>query len=183
MPERLFDSGANRDTDLDKLDYEGFLHPMVLEAYAMYMHDHRQLSDGTMRSADNWQKGMPREEYMKSLLRHVMDLWMMHRGHMAIRHETGRPVEMYEALGGILFNAMGYWYQWLEGAEAEYVDWLAELEKPLDNPPDNGRVKATPLCEMDLDEPPAERAKRTSAQFYRVDATLAAAEGYDEQPK
>lgn len=52
---REFDTGANRDLDEDKYDYEGFLNPKVLEAYAKYMHKHRYLKDGSIRDSDNWQ--------------------------------------------------------------------------------------------------------------------------------
>ena len=65
-PVRTFDSGATRSDEPDRLDYEGFLSPLVLERYAQYMHEHRKRADGTLRSSDNWQRGIPRDEYMKS---------------------------------------------------------------------------------------------------------------------
>jgi len=34
---RKFKSGALRDDDEDKIDYEGFLSPIVLERYAQYI--------------------------------------------------------------------------------------------------------------------------------------------------
>lgn len=97
---RSFDSGATRDSDDSKLDFEGFLSPAVLERYAQYMNKHRIQSDGTLRDSDNWQKGMPEEVYVKSLLRHVWDLWLLHRGYKA-----REPKE--DALCAIMFNAMG----------------------------------------------------------------------------
>lgn len=105
---RVFSSGATRDTDTDKLDYEGFLSPEVLQRYAEYMHKHRLQPDGTIRSADNWQKlyGTPEEHKdvcMKSLLRHVMDLWLFHRG------AQGRDTKE-DALCAIMFNTMAYLY-------------------------------------------------------------------------
>src|SRR3990167_9734133 len=72
---RTLDSGATRDTDSGKLDWEGFISPRAMRYFAEYMHKHRQQSDGTLRDADNWQKGMPRRQYMKSMIRHVWDLW------------------------------------------------------------------------------------------------------------
>jgi hypothetical protein len=72
---RQFDSGATRDADVDKYDYEGFLSPIVLRRYAEYMHKHRKQSDGKLRDSDNWQKGIPIIQYMKSKWRHFMDTW------------------------------------------------------------------------------------------------------------
>jgi hypothetical protein len=76
---REFKSGATRDDDADKYDYEGFLSPLVLERYAEYMHKHRKQADGKMRDSDNWQKGIPVVQYMKSKLRHIMVTWKLHR--------------------------------------------------------------------------------------------------------
>lgn len=103
---RTFVTGAYRDSDDDKYDYEGFLSPLVLEAYAAYMHKHRTQSDGQMRDSDNWQRGIPPEQYMKSAWRHFMDLWKEHRGYPS---RDG----LDEALGGLLFNVMGYWHEHL----------------------------------------------------------------------
>lgn len=97
---RVFESGATRDSSEDKLDYEGFLNPLVLERYAKYMHKHRLQADGKLRASDNWQKGMPRAEYVKSLLRHTMELWISHR------HGIHDPITE-DALCAIMFNAMG----------------------------------------------------------------------------
>ena len=76
---RYFSTGATRDTDQGKLDYEAFLSPIVLRRYGEYMHEHRMQSDGELRDGDNWQKGMPRDQYMKSGFRHFMDWWTFHR--------------------------------------------------------------------------------------------------------
>ena|SRR5438105_12866992 len=101
---RRFTSGATRNTDTGKLDYEGFLSPFVLKRFAQYMHKHRLQTDGTMRPSDNWQKGIPREAYAASLLRHVMDFWMQHR-----TDSDGVIIE--DALCAIMFNAMGYLFE------------------------------------------------------------------------
>ena len=76
---RTFATGATRDTSEDKLDFEGFLCPRVLTAYAEYMHKNRKQSDGNLRDSDNWQKGIPQDAYMKSMYRHFMDVWKNHR--------------------------------------------------------------------------------------------------------
>lgn len=101
---RHFDSGATRDSDDDKLDYEGFINPLTLEQYAQYMHRHRIQADGNLRDSDNWQRGMPIEAYMKSLFRHMVALWKVHRG-----YEDEADIE--ESLCAIIFNAFGYLHE------------------------------------------------------------------------
>ena len=101
---RKFNTGATRDMDKDKLDYEGFISPIVLKKYAEYMNKHRIQSNGKLRESDNWQKGIPKNAYMKSLLRHVMDLWLEHRG-----YKSRDGIE--DALCGIIFNSMGYLFE------------------------------------------------------------------------
>ena len=108
---RQFKTGATRDTDLNKPDYEGFLSPLVIQRYGEYMSKHRVQSDGGLRDSDNWQKGIPKDAYMKSLFRHFMDLWSEHRGF------EGRDGSE-EALCAIMFNAMGYLHETLK--EREY---------------------------------------------------------------
>jgi len=110
---RQFKTGATRDEDQDKLDYEGFLSPLVLERFAEYMHENRKMADGSLRASDNWQRGIPMDAYMKSLWRHFMDVWKMHREHPAVDRKTGRPIGLDEALCGVLFNAMGMLHELL----------------------------------------------------------------------
>lgn len=109
MPIRKFTTGATRDTDNGKLDYEGFLHPIVLKAYAEYMHENRIQSDGSLRSSDNWQKGIPKEEYIKSAFRHFMDLWLIHRNYSKEAREG-----QIKALCALLFNIQGYLFEVLK---------------------------------------------------------------------
>jgi len=104
---RTFDTGATRNSDKDKLDYEAFLSPLVLRKYAEYLHKHRKQADGSIRAGDDWQKGIPLNEYMKSGWRHFMSWWSGHR--------SGGEVE--EALMGLLFNVMGYAHEHLKGKE------------------------------------------------------------------
>lgn len=96
---REFQSGATRDSDDGKLDFEGFLCPLVLERFAQYMNVHRRQADGQIRASDNWQRGIPKDAYMKSMWRHFHDVWKAHRG-------VG-TIPMDEALCAVLFNAMG----------------------------------------------------------------------------
>lgn len=101
---RAFPTGATRNVDTNRLDYEGFLSPLVLRRFAEYMHKHRRQADGTLRASDNWQRGIPLDAYMKSGWRHFFEWWHAHR--------TGIVVE--DALCALLFNAMGYLHEMLK---------------------------------------------------------------------
>ena len=101
---RTFDTGATRDDDKRKADLEGFLSPIVLHRFSVYMQKHRVQPDGEIRDSDNWQKGMPIDTYMKSGWRHFMDWWMEHRG-----YESREGLE--DALCGLLFNVQGYLFE------------------------------------------------------------------------
>jgi hypothetical protein len=98
---RKFDTGATRDDEDTKPDYEGFLSPLVLQGFGRYMHKHRTQGDGDLRGSDNWQKGMPLDCYIKSAWRHFLDWWLEHRG------GTSRA-GLEDALYGLMFNVMGY---------------------------------------------------------------------------
>lgn len=104
---RVFESGATRDLDDTKLDYEGFLSPVALEAFASYMHKNRIQKDGSLRASDNWQKGIPLDAYMKSGWRHFMDWWKVHRN---LPTETS----LEDTLCAIIFNAQGYLHERLK---------------------------------------------------------------------
>jgi hypothetical protein len=103
---RQYDTGATRDTDEGKLNYEGFISPLALKRFAEYMHEHRRQSDGTMRAADNWQKGIPLQDYMESGCRHFVDWWLQHRG-------IPGNEEIEEALCALWFNVQGYLHELL----------------------------------------------------------------------
>jgi hypothetical protein len=110
---RQFASGATRDTDKDKLDYESFLSPLVLERYAKYLHKNRRMKDGSLRDGDNWQKGIPTSVYMKSMWRHFMDVWKLHRN-SSISSDANKMCEQEEALCAVIFNASGYLHELLK---------------------------------------------------------------------
>lgn len=101
-PGRTFETGATRDSDAGKLDFEAFLSVRALRAYAEYMHSHRAFGD-VERTGDNWQRGIPLDAYMKSLWRHMFDVWAFHR------HE--RPLDAaadeVRAVCAVIFNAFG----------------------------------------------------------------------------
>ena len=103
-----FESGATRDDDINKLDYEGFLSPLVLRRYAEYMHMHRKQSDGGLRSSDNWQAGIPLEKYMKSGWRHFMEWWSSHRGYLNNNNNI-----LEDAICALIFNLSGYLHEHL----------------------------------------------------------------------
>ena len=107
---RKFDTGASRDSDEGKYDYEAFLSPLVIESYAKYMHKNRKMADGSLREGDNWQAGFGDKHYdvcMKSGFRHFIDLWMEHR---KLKSREG----IDNAICGILFNVMAYYHKLLE---------------------------------------------------------------------
>jgi len=110
---RKFPGGATRDTERNKLDYEGFFSPLVLQACAVYMHKHRLQTDGSFRDSDNWQKMYGEKHYdvcMKSLTRHFMDVWLEHRGS---KSRDGQK----DALCGLIFNARAYLFKMLKEEE------------------------------------------------------------------
>ena len=104
---RKFETGATRNTDDGKLDFEGFLSPAVLRRFAEYMHKNRVQADGNLRASDNWQKGIPKDAYMKSGFRHFFAWWAKHR-------EGTTPAEMEEDLCALLFNVQGYLFEILK---------------------------------------------------------------------
>lgn len=107
---RKFSTGATRNSDDAKLDYEGFLSPLVLKRYAEYLNKHRVQADGKLRDSDNWQKGIPLTVYMKSLWRHFIDMWSIHRGIGPIPNTE----ILEEAICAVIFNASGYLHELLK---------------------------------------------------------------------
>jgi hypothetical protein len=107
---KYFNTGAYRDGDENKIDYEGFLSPAVLERFGKYMLAHQKQSDGKMRTSDNWQAGIPQDVYMKSLLRHTFQLWGVHRGNRVV-DDKGELIDKQDALCAIIFNAQGYLFE------------------------------------------------------------------------
>ena len=118
---RTFDTGATRDSDDTKLDYEGFLSPLVLERYARYLNKHRKQADGNVRDSDNWQKGIPPAVYMKSLWRHFMDMWKIHRLQF---HSCYVTEDFEEAICAVLFNASGYLHELLKQHDSSVADFV-----------------------------------------------------------
>lgn len=103
---RKFSTGATRNVDVSKPDPEGFLSPIVINVYSEYMQKNTIQDDGVRRGSDNWQKGIPIDSYMKSLWRHFLDLWTLHRGFI-----PNSKVDKKEALCAVLFNVHGYLFE------------------------------------------------------------------------
>jgi hypothetical protein len=123
-----FTSGATRSASAEKVDYEGFLSSRVLEAYGRFMHFHRELPDGTLRASDNWQKGIPLNNYMKSGWRHFMAWWLWHRLGPSPYHDIPRAREtIVWALCALIFNVSGYLHELLD--DPDLLDECEGLEK------------------------------------------------------
>jgi hypothetical protein len=120
MEIRKFETGATRNIDTNKLDYEGFLSPLVLEEFGRFMHRHRVQANGELRDSDNWQKGIPLSAYMKSGWRHFFSWWKIHRGHKAY-DEKNNEVDYKEEICALIFNAQGYLHERLK-AEGKQND-------------------------------------------------------------
>lgn len=104
---RQFDTGANRDKNDNKINYMGHISPLVTHRYCQYMHECRNLPDGTRRDAENWKLGMPPKVWLESLVRHMEDVKLIADGHP---HVATTP-DMEKALCAVLFNAQGLLYQ------------------------------------------------------------------------
>lgn len=104
---RTFSTGAYRDTDENKLDYSRGLSPEVMERYMTYLMVNRKQSNGEMRDFDNWKQGIPVEEYMASLFRHVTDVWKYVQG----KHCEPPESSLEESLCAVMFNSMGMLYE------------------------------------------------------------------------
>ena len=108
---RTFSSGATRDSDDGKLDFEGFFSPLALRAFAEYMHANRVQTDGNVRASDNWQKGIPLDAYMKSMWRHFFAVWSTYRDEI----DTGSTKnEQVQNLCALLFNVQGMLHEILK---------------------------------------------------------------------
>lgn len=94
---RTFETGATRDVDDGKLDFDGFFSHYALEKFAEYMHKNRFQKDGTVRSSDNWKKGIPRDVFRKSAWRHFFSWWK--------KHQLGEDTT--EEACALMFNIMG----------------------------------------------------------------------------
>jgi hypothetical protein len=65
-------------------------------------------------ASDNWQRGIPQEAYRKSMFRHFLDVWAIHRGYKRIDKIDGHTLTLKEALCALLFNVMGLLHEHLK---------------------------------------------------------------------
>ena len=144
---RTFDTGATRDKDEHKNDYEGFFSPLVLRRYGDYMQEHRKQKDGSVRASDNWQKGIGLSAFMKSKWRHFMDIWTIFDGYKAIDFD-GAEVDLEDALCADLFNTMGYLHEVLkaklEEKKAGNLGKSARWDRPFTLDPYTGPCEYEP---------------------------------------
>jgi hypothetical protein len=123
---RTFSTGATRDTAEGKIDPEGFLDPLVVAAFSEYMDRHRVQRDGSLRDSDNWQRGFPRAAIIKSMWRHFLDLWLLHRGHaprsadhLTLYSSRGIEAVRQEIACALLFNVQAYLREILLGRDVD----------------------------------------------------------------
>ena len=109
---RQFETGATRSPDAGRYDPEGFLSPIVIEYFCDYMNRNRIQSDGSIRSSDNWQKGIPTDTYVKGLWRHFLHLWTRHRGYVVQDEKAAANAE--DDCCAIIFNASGALFELLK---------------------------------------------------------------------
>lgn len=109
-----FATGATRSSDEGKNHYEGFLSVPALEEFGDYMRRHQRQADGSLRAADNWQKGMPIASYLGSLFRHTIELVGLSRGYVSrrLRREFPGVTDLsflkLETACAIWFNVQGF---------------------------------------------------------------------------
>lgn len=105
---RISETGATRDSSINKPELAKYICPRVIKEFGEYMLKHQIQSDGTKREGDNYKKGFgktPKESkdiIFDSLIRHILDLWLEHDG---FQSRDG----IKEAIGGSFFNIMAYW--------------------------------------------------------------------------
>ncbi len=119
---RTFTTGATRDDDTHKVDYDGFVSIPALRAFGHYMRTHQVQADGTLRDSDNWRKGIPIEAYRKSMWRHFLDV-------AETLGVEGRQPDAIEALCALLFNVQGALHEVLkEAREVAQPEVSTEVE-------------------------------------------------------
>lgn len=96
-----FNSGSTRSTEPLE-DPEGFLSPFVINYFNEYMAKHRTQADGEIRTGDNWQKGMPKARYMRSMWRHFLEVWTIWRNPRASSLKL-----LIDPLCALMFNVHG----------------------------------------------------------------------------
>jgi len=138
MPQiRKFNQNANRDSSDGKYEYVGFRNPVCEFSFAKYMHKHRKQSDGELRTSNNWWGGWDKQVSLDCLIRHVVDLELLHYGRFVYKERNNEgetthhlpkrlnkiPKGWYEVTKEDACNAIRF------NADAYKLQLLKELEK------------------------------------------------------
>lgn len=119
---RNYPTGATRGSEDGKLDFDGFLSPLAMLAFAEYMHEHRSTPQG-LRPGDNWKKGIPRDDYMKSMWRHFFEVWSLHHSAAALDKDRIR------ALCALRFNVDGMLHELLSGSPIDPASGVVAMRR------------------------------------------------------
>ena len=95
MNKRQFSTGAVRDVDTDKENYVESLSWLALRRFAKYMK-----KASSKYGEGNWIKGIPLEEYEKSLMRHIQK-------YFANKYNGANLEPECDHLSAALFNLQG----------------------------------------------------------------------------
>lgn len=95
LQNRVFETGALRDSDKDKEDYIESISWITLQKYCKYMK-----TQESKYGRGNWKKGIPIEEYEKSLLRHIQK-------YIANKYDNANLESEIDHLCAALFNLQG----------------------------------------------------------------------------
>src|SRR5215472_385939 len=109
--DRVFDTGADRSSDKGKHHPDRAWSPLVLAEFARYMYEHNTTA-ATPRREDQWQLGFPMDSFVESGTRHWEAFKALAKG-FPVFDEKGTPVDIVEALDGVIFNVQGYLHQLL----------------------------------------------------------------------
>jgi hypothetical protein len=103
--QRVFETGAMRNSGKNKLHFASCFDPRILNDYAQFI----RTSNKDKRDDANWKLGIPVDEALQSLLRHVVDLWMLVEGFQPERPEDYTLPTVEEACAAIWFNTQVIW--------------------------------------------------------------------------
>ena len=91
-----------------KVRYNKIFHPAVMQVFGDYMTRCSLQDDGTRRSFDNWQRGIPISAYADSLESHTHQIQLFANGCVDMMEE-----ELEDAACAAIFNAMGILHEFL----------------------------------------------------------------------